>query len=117
MKIVKIVSLNAEKSQAYDVSGSNYFVAVRFRNDIAEGNYVLVAEKTFTSKTDDDGNIVDCDAWVRTDVRLVGSFKDCVAAKNESIILGKAEELLTAKLAKEAVAEFQLADEELTDSI
>jgi hypothetical protein len=86
MRIVQIVSLNESKSQAYNLVGENFFVATRFRDKIAEGDHVIVRTKSFTSRTDESGEIVDCEEWFRDDVSFIGTRKDCVIALNDDQI-------------------------------
>lgn len=125
MNIVKIASLSESGKVAYTASNVKAFVPARFRGDIA-GMYALVHTETINvSKKDENGEPIMENGQValsgetaqRDTVTFVGDFKSCVAAKNESAVLAKAEAVLIGKLATEKAVELGLTEEELTSAI
>jgi hypothetical protein len=125
MNIVKIASLSESGKVAYTAANVKAFVPARFRGSI-EGQYALVHTETINvSKKDENGEAIMENGQVvlsgetaqRDTVTFVGTFKDCVAAKNESSVLAKAEAVLIGKLANEKAVELGLTEEELTSAI
>jgi hypothetical protein len=116
MKLFKIGSFGNDNKVAYSTAGERVFVPTRFRENAKVGDYAVVTTKTFTSRTDDDGTIVACDPWDREDITFVGTFKECVGAKNETAIMELAEKAITKTLAKETAVALGVEEAELASA-
>lgn len=103
MKLFKIATMT-EKS-AYDPAGNRAFVPVPLREQT--GDWGLMVTKTFSSRTNDKGEVEECEPWTRDQLSFIGSFKECVANKNVEAIAAKAEAAIVEKLASEFEANIE----------
>lgn len=134
MNIVQIASLSKKGGKAYTAADTvnGFFIPKQFRDDIKPMDYVIVVDTTIqTAYHDTDGNFTDADGKVLEDqtkpvltgkevvrptISFIGTFLECVKAKNQPAINAKAESLLVNKLANDALAEFGLTAAALEDA-
>jgi hypothetical protein len=133
MNILQIASLSESGKVGYNTANESFFIPERLREDIKPLSYALVVDQKINlvyknaagDYTDANGNVLDADADpiqtgetdIRKTISFVGSFADCVKAKNQPAILAKAESKLIDKLADDAMAEFGLTAEQMEATI
>lgn len=122
MKTIKIASLPEGNSVAYDATNVRHFVPKRFRDTIKVGDYMLVHDETFSSRTElnEDGTIkldakgqpsvVACEPWTRSTATMIGDFKSLTIAKREDTINAGLEDNIVNAAIADLKKEFSLEE-------
>lgn len=111
MKVIAIASVGEETKVAYNAAGERFFVPTALRETVKPGGFAIVADKTFTSRTDENGDVVPCEPWTRTDITFFNADKTVVIrTKAESALLEVEEAAIVAAERVKIAKTYQLDD-------
>lgn len=103
MKLINIATLGEGNKVCYDAAGNRYFIPEVMRKSAKAGEYAIVNQKTFTSRTNSEeghenfGKIEACAPWTREDITFIGDKETAIKTKAASRLLEAEEDAYVAQ--------------------
>lgn len=113
-KTFKIASISDNKKNAYTAAGLRFFLPERLQATAKVGDYMIVTEKTFTQRTNEQGQLEVCPPWTRQDVTFVGTKKEVLEAASEDLILAVEAKAYVASTVATVSKQYNMTEEALS---
>lgn len=114
MRKLVIARLGTDNKVAYDAAGNRFFVPDSLRSEIKIGMFASTIVETFNNRTNDKGELEECDPWQRESISVVNADKKAfLNIVTGDMLLDAEAKLHVANETKQMAETYGLSAEEL----